>query len=625
MIENRLRRGIALSIAGKNDQARNVLSQVVRDDPASATAWFWLASVVETPEQQRYCLEKTLRLDPRNEAARQTLAQIKPEPQPTHSPRPRPATSPHRSKDVVDFRNTITAVFGSPETRFYYTGKSADKGIVGQSLLLDMCQEIFSSDFSILDLSPQNPDVYIEMGLALGLNRPIIAVANERTHLPETLKWHDVITYTDKSDLAVKLSALRDRGFPSPAGAAAPDYCQFCGRICEDMSTPPNENTYLVLNRSKLLWRGLMQSLTPHLAEYHLYPVYLTDRSPGPRLCDVRGKVLSSRFVLCHLGEMSDENSFLALGIAIGSRIPWILLSKKDHDHVPRNLQEVERIEYTTFSNLEEHLTKNLSVFLGRIMSGAVIPNGKTSLLSLPFWVQLDDWIDHVSHSAQARGQVRGRVRVLQYKGQKYISKRVVPERGLLFGRGSDCDVVVENQGVSAHHLRILKGRAGKHFVEDLHSKNGTFLNGKRLTPGIVVEISPNDAIRIPGARFLIWDDRPLPPEQLAPTVDDTDQLPPILKIEIPDVPPPAYLSTWDHPLTLRVFLPDGRHSAVFEVQAYYPMGRILAEVVNLLDLSGQEYCFRTEHEIIGTTETPLSLGIKRGDTLALIPKPKSP
>ena len=619
MVENQLRRGIALAIAGKNEEAKNILSQVVQDDPRSATAWFWLARVVETEEQQRYCLEKTLRIDPQNEAARQVLAQMKPQTaNETQAPPPR-KTIPTHSEDTKNFRKVVASAFGSLESEFYYAGKSADKGIEGQPLLLDICQEILSASFGIFDLSLENHNAYLEMGIALGLNRPVVATAREQSSLPVVLDGHNVIMYSDYPDLEAKLSKLCEWGFP-PTAQPAPDYCYFCDLICESMSVPPDENSYLVLNRSKLLWRDLMQSLTPHLAEYHLHPVYLTDRNSGPRLCDAREKVITAQFVLCHLGALSDENSFLALGMAIGSRVPWILLSKKGRDSVPSDLRGVDTIEYTTLDDLEDRLTETLGTFLGRVVPGPVTKNDKTSLLSLPFWVQLDDWIDHISsRPAQATETIQGRVKVVQYQKQDLLSQRTVPGRGLLFGRGTDCDMITENQSVSSRHFRILKGRTGKYFVEDLHSKNGTFLNGRRLSPGSGVEISPGDTIRIPGARFLIWDDRPLPPEQTSQVVEDTSELPPTFKIEIPDVHPPTYLSTWEHPLTLTILLPDGHHHSVFEIQAYYPMGRILSEVVDLLDLPQKKYRFRIRNKLIDNNETPLSIGIKRGDVLTIV------
>ncbi len=50
----------------------------------------------------------------------------------------------------------------------------------------------------------------------------------------------------------------------------------------------------------------------------------------------------------------------------------------------------------------------------------------------------------------------------------------------LLIGRGTDCDVVVNDRQVSRHHAQILRGDEGYKLV-DLDSKNGTFLNGQQL------------------------------------------------------------------------------------------------------------------------------------------------
>jgi len=610
MTKDKLCRGIALAQAGKNVKAKKILGQVVKDDPQSASGWFWLAGVVATREQQRYCLEKAMRLDPQNKATRQALAQVKLE------------TGPQTAAgDQHSFAGIVANVLSPPGHEFYYAGKSADKDIDGQSPLLDICQEIFSTSFSIFDLSLGNANTYLEMGITLGLNRPIVITARQGTSLPWVLREHNIITYADHSDLEAQLARLCGQDFP-PAAQPAPDYCYFCGRACASLATPPDENSYLVLNRSKLLWRNLMQSLTPHLASYHLYPSYLTDKGSGPTLCEVRRKVLASQFVLCHLGALSDESSYLSLGMAIGSRVPWVLLSKKDEIAAPSILRGVDKIEYAALTELQVPLTDTLGTFLGRIRASSTVKTGGTARLSLPFWMQLDDWINRAAHPEKPReGDIQGTIQAARYKGHKHLSKHTIPARGLLFGRSAVCDVVVEHLSVSSRHFRILKGRTEKYFVEDLHSKNGTFLNGVRLPPGQRVAITVGDTIRIPGAQFLIWDDRPLPDARDAHDVGTTGTLTPILRIEIPEIPPPTYLNTWDHPLVLTVLLPDGHHHSMFEVQTYYPMGVILSELASLLDLPDREYCLKIKDKLVNDDETPLSIGIKRGDVLMLVQK----
>jgi hypothetical protein len=46
-----------------------MLAHVVYLEPANAEGWLWLSGVVDLPEQVRYCLERTLRIDPRNARA----------------------------------------------------------------------------------------------------------------------------------------------------------------------------------------------------------------------------------------------------------------------------------------------------------------------------------------------------------------------------------------------------------------------------------------------------------------------------------------------------------------------------------------------------------------------------
>ena len=74
-----LHQGIALARSKKNLEARRILGQAVKQNPRSTLGWLWLASVVEAREQQRYCLERVLRLDPDNEVVGRIVSQVKPE------------------------------------------------------------------------------------------------------------------------------------------------------------------------------------------------------------------------------------------------------------------------------------------------------------------------------------------------------------------------------------------------------------------------------------------------------------------------------------------------------------------------------------------------------------------
>jgi phosphoserine phosphatase RsbU/P len=64
------------------------------------------------------------------------------------------------------------------------------------------------------------------------------------------------------------------------------------------------------------------------------------------------------------------------------------------------------------------------------------------------------------------------------------------------FGRSASCDVAIPGTAVSRQHAQILRSQGG-YYVEDLGSRNKTYLNGKELTPRTQAPLHDNDKIKI--------------------------------------------------------------------------------------------------------------------------------
>ena len=71
-----LRNGIAAAKAGRREEARRLLSQVVEINPQSEQAWLWLSGVVDASEDRLICLENVLTLNPDNVQARAGLRRL---------------------------------------------------------------------------------------------------------------------------------------------------------------------------------------------------------------------------------------------------------------------------------------------------------------------------------------------------------------------------------------------------------------------------------------------------------------------------------------------------------------------------------------------------------------------
>lgn len=74
----------------------------------------------------------------------------------------------------------------------------------------------------------------------------------------------------------------------------------------------------------------------------------------------------------------------------------------------------------------------------------------------------------------------------------------------LLFGRHEGCDMVLSNQMVSRQHARMFRSQ-DRYCIEDLGSRNGTIVNGNRITS--VIQLSTRDWIEIGDVIFQFADE----------------------------------------------------------------------------------------------------------------------
>jgi hypothetical protein len=115
-------------------------------------------------------------------------------------------------------------------------------------------------------------------------------------------------------------------------------------------------------------------------------------------------------------------------------------------------------------------------------------------LAALAIWAVVD------AARADARAgedESRQRVPMLEVHRPGRAPELVRIEDGFVLGRGRECHIVFDDSTVSKEHARLrIDGRAT--FIEDLHSTNGTLVNGKvidgptQLRRGDRIALGPN-------------------------------------------------------------------------------------------------------------------------------------
>jgi hypothetical protein len=75
-VDAMVRAGVEAYRAGKRAEARTLLERALELDNYNELAWMWLSAVVDTPEEQRTCLENVVVINPENERAKQGLRSL---------------------------------------------------------------------------------------------------------------------------------------------------------------------------------------------------------------------------------------------------------------------------------------------------------------------------------------------------------------------------------------------------------------------------------------------------------------------------------------------------------------------------------------------------------------------
>ncbi len=204
---------------------------------------------------------------------------------------------PLNAQKVDDLRPILNNVLLERNYQPFYANQTYE----GNTILFGTCKNIYLADLCVFEIAKSYPQIYIEIGIALAYNKPIIIIVDKEHYGPLMLQGFSIVSYSGYLDIPNKLGNIID----NLLNQIYPDddnFCKFCNQICESMLISQNKNSFVILNKAGLLQRGdwdqINHIMSLYFSEYHMYPIHSTDIIAQNRLCDVRRKVYSSRFAL---------------------------------------------------------------------------------------------------------------------------------------------------------------------------------------------------------------------------------------------------------------------------------------------------------------------------------------
>ena len=126
--------------------------------------------------------------------------------------------------DTRDYRKVFAALEKSFGIKFIF----ADEKITNMHILQKIISYIRGSDFALFDISAWNPNVTLELGIALAMSEDWYICFNpDKTdvkEVPSDIRGLDRIQYTSFSELEDKLSVLLDQWYPRSTRTTVDDY-----------------------------------------------------------------------------------------------------------------------------------------------------------------------------------------------------------------------------------------------------------------------------------------------------------------------------------------------------------------------------------------------------------------
>lgn len=228
--------------------------------------------------------------------------------------------------------------------------------------LCSICEQIYTSRFSMFLLPPsQDRNVYLELGIAIGLGVPFFLIQHYEAKIPGVLEGLNRyvkggLFRTMRRELAGQIE----------------EYDFGVVHFVENLPQAGSQSKYLIAAGDQVDDEDFggsiseaLESQFPLLGMVSLINQSKNAENSGWLVNQLIESIQTSRFAIYRVDQESSPATFLALGISIGLDRPFLMVHR-DNRHVPLDLRGMGMYQFSSFVDLQREIIPRHHEFFKR-------------------------------------------------------------------------------------------------------------------------------------------------------------------------------------------------------------------------------------------------------------------